>query len=309
MALQGSGPISISQIRTELIGSTTSYSLRTLSAAASKAAPDAMSEFYGYAAPLVMGYYIVGAGGAVYGGSSMPGGGGGGQVVNSTYTVTRGLQYSVKVGVSYQGIGNSSMQQSLIGTPHYAYPYYIPVITAGGGGSGGEYGQNGHIGYGGSGGGGGGGYSTGAGGSGIGGGGNGGNSCCEGDNAGGGGGGGGAGGGGGNGASSTPGNPFAIGGNGGPGVYSSFTGTNIARGGGGGGGGAGGAGSNGVGTGANTGGGCNGQGGFYAVGDSGVVILRTSNTQPTATFSGAILLEPTGYKVYVFNGDGTITFN
>jgi hypothetical protein len=38
-------------------------------------------------------------------------------------------------------------------------------------------------------------------------------------------------------------------------------------------------------------------------------MLRTSNTQPTATFSGATLLQPTGYKVYVFNGDGTITFN
>ena len=49
MALQGSGGcISISQIRTELGSS--SYSLRTLSAAAGKSTPDAMSEFYGYSA-------------------------------------------------------------------------------------------------------------------------------------------------------------------------------------------------------------------------------------------------------------------
>lgn len=48
MALQGSGAISISQIRTEL--GSASNSLRTLSAAAGKSAPDSMSEFYGYTA-------------------------------------------------------------------------------------------------------------------------------------------------------------------------------------------------------------------------------------------------------------------
>lgn len=48
MPLQGSGAISISQIRTELINVNASYSLRTLSAAAGKSIPDAMSEFYGY---------------------------------------------------------------------------------------------------------------------------------------------------------------------------------------------------------------------------------------------------------------------
>lgn len=46
MALQGSGAISISQIRTEM--ASTSYSLRTLSSAAGKSAPDSFSEFYGY---------------------------------------------------------------------------------------------------------------------------------------------------------------------------------------------------------------------------------------------------------------------
>lgn len=48
MALQSSGAISISQIKTEL--GSGSYSLRTLSAAAGKSTPDAMSEFYGYSA-------------------------------------------------------------------------------------------------------------------------------------------------------------------------------------------------------------------------------------------------------------------
>ena len=48
MALQTSGAISISQIRTELGSS--SGSLRTLSSLAGKSTPDAMSEFYGYSA-------------------------------------------------------------------------------------------------------------------------------------------------------------------------------------------------------------------------------------------------------------------
>lgn len=46
MALPSSGTISIDDIRTEL--SNTSGSLRTLSAAAGKSTPDAISEFYGY---------------------------------------------------------------------------------------------------------------------------------------------------------------------------------------------------------------------------------------------------------------------
>lgn len=48
MALPSSGQISISQIRTEL--SSSSGSLRTLSAAAGKSTPDSMSEFWGYSA-------------------------------------------------------------------------------------------------------------------------------------------------------------------------------------------------------------------------------------------------------------------
>jgi hypothetical protein len=55
MALQTSGAISISQIKTELGSS--SNSLRTLSAAAGKSTPDAMSEFYGYASYAVPTYH------------------------------------------------------------------------------------------------------------------------------------------------------------------------------------------------------------------------------------------------------------
>jgi len=51
MALQSSGAISISQIKTELASS--SNSLRALSAAAGKSTPDAMSEFYGYTGALL----------------------------------------------------------------------------------------------------------------------------------------------------------------------------------------------------------------------------------------------------------------
>ena len=58
MALQGSGTISISQIRTEL--SNASYSLTCLSGLAGKSAPHSMSEFYGYSAA-VGGINAVGA--------------------------------------------------------------------------------------------------------------------------------------------------------------------------------------------------------------------------------------------------------
>jgi len=65
MALQTSGAISISQIKTEL--SSSSNSLRALSAAAGKSTPDAMSEFYGfssYTPPTISGngYTVSGAG-------------------------------------------------------------------------------------------------------------------------------------------------------------------------------------------------------------------------------------------------------
>lgn len=49
MALPSSGPLSISQIRTEL--NTSNGSLRFLSARAGKSTPDSISEFYGYQYP------------------------------------------------------------------------------------------------------------------------------------------------------------------------------------------------------------------------------------------------------------------
>jgi hypothetical protein len=56
MALQNSGPIKISEIKTEL--GSASNSLRTLSGAAGFSVPDAMSEFYGYSAGTPNLYYI-----------------------------------------------------------------------------------------------------------------------------------------------------------------------------------------------------------------------------------------------------------
>ena len=55
MALQSSGAISISDIKTEL--SSSSNSLRTLSSEAGFSTPDAMSEFYGYSAGPTLIYF------------------------------------------------------------------------------------------------------------------------------------------------------------------------------------------------------------------------------------------------------------
>jgi hypothetical protein len=63
MALQTSGAISISQIKTEL--SSASNSLRTLSSLAGKSTPDAMSEFYGYSNVTATEYTFYGAEGGV----------------------------------------------------------------------------------------------------------------------------------------------------------------------------------------------------------------------------------------------------
>ena len=63
MPLQSSGAISLSQIKTEL--GSGSNSLRALSAAAEKSAPDAFSEFYGYSA--VTNYtFTIGAGSTTF---------------------------------------------------------------------------------------------------------------------------------------------------------------------------------------------------------------------------------------------------
>jgi hypothetical protein len=62
MALQSSGAIAVSEIKTEL--SSSSSSLRTLSAAASKSAPDGMQEFYGYSSGPNLRSYSSSIGGA-----------------------------------------------------------------------------------------------------------------------------------------------------------------------------------------------------------------------------------------------------
>jgi hypothetical protein len=55
MGLQGSGGISLSQIRNEMVAAgNSSYSLRSLSSTAGKATPDSMSEFYGYSAGTIV---------------------------------------------------------------------------------------------------------------------------------------------------------------------------------------------------------------------------------------------------------------
>jgi len=75
MTLQSSGPISISQIKTEL--GSAANSLRDLSAAAGKSTPDAMSEFYNYSAtPVSYTYNII-----AYSG---------GTTVSGTYTTKAG---------------------------------------------------------------------------------------------------------------------------------------------------------------------------------------------------------------------------
>jgi hypothetical protein len=59
MALPGSGPLSLGQIRDEQVtygGFSSTYSLRQLSSNAGKTTPDSVSEFYGYSA-LTFTYY------------------------------------------------------------------------------------------------------------------------------------------------------------------------------------------------------------------------------------------------------------
>ena len=115
MPLQSSGAISISQIRTELGSS--SYSLRTLSAAAGKSTPDAMSEFYGYSnvswpSGMTARYDV-----ANYTGSTIPDSTGNGytmSVSGVTYVSNSGNPYIQTInGSSNQSItGNSSLYGS-----------------------------------------------------------------------------------------------------------------------------------------------------------------------------------------------------
>jgi len=65
MALQGSGPISINDIRVELSQAQANSSLRALSALANFSSPDAMSDFYGFSASTAYTFYV-GDGGVGY---------------------------------------------------------------------------------------------------------------------------------------------------------------------------------------------------------------------------------------------------
>lgn len=97
MTLQGSGAISISQIRTELINRNTSYSLNSLASTAGDPTPNSMSEFYGYFDIYTVEFSMVGGGGGggFYGGG---GGGGGGYRGTTAVTVRRGTNYNATVG-------------------------------------------------------------------------------------------------------------------------------------------------------------------------------------------------------------------
>ena len=92
MALQTSGPIAISEIQSEVGG--TSYSLRDLSAAAGFSTPDAMSEFYGYSSLLLVDWTV-----QYVGGNTIE--------IRNANTLTSGwsgsFSYSIAVGVNRQG--------------------------------------------------------------------------------------------------------------------------------------------------------------------------------------------------------------
>ena len=265
--------------------------------------------------------YLVVAGGGGGGGNNgtgnAGGGGAGGYRTSTSFAITTGSSYTVTVGSGGSGAATnvgSDGANSVFGS-----------ITSTGGGGGGAYSnQAGRAG----GSGGGGPQTTGGGGAGTSGQGN-----AGGDNNGiGGSGGGGAGG---TGYSST-GSSNREGGVGGVGLASSITGSSVYRAGGGGGGthntgtggyGVSGAGGNGgggnghykntnqatAGT-ANTGGGGGGGGETShagANGGSGVVIIAYSSAYSAATTSGTVSVSTasrSGYRVYTFTGNGTITF-
>ena len=313
MPLQASGPISITQIRTELINETVSYSLRALSAAANKTSEDAMSEFYNLdATPTLSVEYLLVGGGAGAGGSftvdygggdwrnTIHGGGGAGRLIEGALTLNKNQTYTVTVGAG--GGGGSPYGNSLPGASSV-----FAGLTAQGGHAGGS-GGDGYVIY----------RNLGdpsyvsitdptAAGSPF-------------SNSGGNhygtedtdglirtGGGGGAGGAGGNASAGAA-------GSGGAGKVSSITGTAITYATGGGGGsmaktfnatpiaGA---------SGGNYGGGGGSSSSYASVaGNNGVVIIRIPNTLPNATITGGgTLTNISGYKVYTFTSNGTILFN
>jgi len=139
MTLQGSGAISISQIRSELGEST--YSLRGLSSSANKGTPDSMSEFYGYNDFYTIDMLLLAGGGGGGRGASFQGGGGGGAggfLKAFGYSVRKGTTISVAIGggggggsngsPGHGGYGGNTTVQGSFGT-----------VTAYGGGYGGGY--------------------------------------------------------------------------------------------------------------------------------------------------------------------------
>ena len=347
MPLQASGPISITDIRTELITTSTSYSLRALSAAAGKTSQDAMSEFYNYYHTVSADYLVIagggsggwGSGNSDYGGT---GGGGAGGYKAGTLTFSRNVSHAITVG------GGAAVMQNDFASTNGSPSSIASLVTTAGGGSGAPSWYGGNIGY--AGGSGGGSHiniysrnqvnqASGIAGQGY----AGGPSYdivyTEGtaqdgyfaktSEYPGGGGGGGAGGAGGVWAPRGLAYPYeqeSVGGPGGVGIVSSITGTAIGRGGGGGGGGKeatgtavhGGSynsyGGATVAASVNTGGG--GKGGNshqgyinHTAGASGVVIIRIQSSFASSVVAvGASVSTYSTYTVYTFNGSGTIQF-
>lgn len=130
MALQGSGAISISEIRNEQVnngGFGSTYSLRTLSSNAGFGTPDAMSEFYSYTAAtnVIFNFYYpnyVGCYNTYYFGATSN------AALNTTVTVT--MYWYGDLGGAFQG----TVTISASGTCGYNYN-----VSSGGVNCNGEY--------------------------------------------------------------------------------------------------------------------------------------------------------------------------
>jgi len=136
MALQGSGAISLSQIRNEISCNGT-YSLRSLSAQAGKGTSDSMSEFYGYSHTISLSVLIVAGGGG--GGQHMGGGGGGGGARVDGYTMTKGgggIGVTVGGGGGARASGCGTYYQNYVQGGNGGNSYFGGNVTYGGGGGG-----------------------------------------------------------------------------------------------------------------------------------------------------------------------------
>jgi len=132
MPLQGSGAISISQIRNELVNRNSSYSLGSLASTAGDPTPNSMSEFYGYSDTFTV-TFAMSAGGGGGGFNGGGGGGGGGYIGDTNVTVRRGTSYTATIGgggggadLWGKGAGGGGGNSSIFGY----------TATGGGGGAG-----------------------------------------------------------------------------------------------------------------------------------------------------------------------------